>query len=191
VIANNEKGVRVTRGGGTNMKPQVAVQAPVTSINKVLPEDRFLKRVADTHELIARRAYELFSASGFTHGHDLEDWLGAESEILQPVPFEVTETPDAINVKGALPGFSAEDIEIHVEPQRLFISGQQQEKSEEKKGKSIRSEQRLTRVFRSLDLPAQIDPEKVRATLSNSELQIELPKITADRKVTVAAKAAA
>jgi len=103
VIANNEKGVRVTRGGGANMKPQVTVQAPVTSINKVLPEDRFLKRVADTHELIARRAYELFSASGFTHGHDLEDWLGAESEILQPVPFEVTETPDAIMSKEHCP----------------------------------------------------------------------------------------
>lgn len=31
---------------------------------------------------IERRAYELFAARGFEHGHDLEDWLRAEQELL-------------------------------------------------------------------------------------------------------------
>jgi DUF2934 family protein len=33
-------------------------------------------------EAIATRAYELFLARGCEHGHDLEDWLTAEDELL-------------------------------------------------------------------------------------------------------------
>lgn len=34
-------------------------------------------------ELIALRAYERYAARGYAHGHDVEDWLSAEREILQ------------------------------------------------------------------------------------------------------------
>ncbi len=33
-------------------------------------------------EAIANRAYELFLARGGQHGHDLDDWLQAEQELL-------------------------------------------------------------------------------------------------------------
>ena len=33
-------------------------------------------------EYIRIRAYELFERGGRAHGHDIEDWLQAESEIL-------------------------------------------------------------------------------------------------------------
>jgi hypothetical protein len=34
-----------------------------------------------TSEEISRRSYELFLERGGTHGHDVEDWLRAESEL--------------------------------------------------------------------------------------------------------------
>jgi len=34
-------------------------------------------------EQIRRRAYELYEARGREDGHDVEDWLHAESEIAQ------------------------------------------------------------------------------------------------------------
>ncbi len=34
-----------------------------------------------THDDIARRAYEIFSARGGTHGYHIEDWLQAEREL--------------------------------------------------------------------------------------------------------------
>lgn len=37
-----------------------------------------------THAVIERRAYELFVQRGGEHGHDWEDWLTAEREL---VPF--------------------------------------------------------------------------------------------------------
>ncbi len=34
------------------------------------------------HELIARRAYELFEKRGREEGHECEDWLEAERQML-------------------------------------------------------------------------------------------------------------
>ena len=34
-------------------------------------------------EQIATRAYELYTARGYQHGHDVEDWLAAEAELTQ------------------------------------------------------------------------------------------------------------
>ncbi len=36
---------------------------------------------APTSHEIAQRAYEIFLARGATDGHDVEDWLQAESEL--------------------------------------------------------------------------------------------------------------
>ena len=35
----------------------------------------------ERHTQIARRAYELYAARGYEHGHDLEDWIEAERDI--------------------------------------------------------------------------------------------------------------
>jgi hypothetical protein len=36
-----------------------------------------------THDEIAQRAYQLYLLRGGAEGHDLEDWLQAEQEIVQ------------------------------------------------------------------------------------------------------------
>lgn len=41
------------------------------------------KSSAVSHELIARQAYWLFLERGCVHGHDLDDWLAAERELLE------------------------------------------------------------------------------------------------------------
>jgi HSP20 family protein len=139
---------------------------------------------------IARRAYELFASSGFTDGHDLEDWLLAESELFGRMPIEVTENDKEVAVKAGLPGFTEKDIEIRVEPRRLFISGMHEEKSENKKtGETVYSE-RSDQICRAIDLPADVDPNKVRATLSKGELEITLPKIEIGKKIAIEQKAA-
>jgi len=39
-----------------------------------------------TEELIRERAYKLFEQRGYKHGHDLDDWLQAEAEVLGKKP---------------------------------------------------------------------------------------------------------
>jgi len=162
----------------------------VTIAPKALPESSFLSKMAEIENTVARRAYELFASSGFTQGHALEDWLFAESELLGRMPIEVKENPKEVTVKAGLPGFTEKDIEIHVEPRRLFISGVREEKSQDKKkGETFYSE-RSDQVFRTIDLPADVDPDKVNATLSNGELEITLPKNEIGKKSAIEPKAA-
>ena len=35
-----------------------------------------------TEEIIRVRAYQLFEQHGCQHGHDMEDWLQAEAEVM-------------------------------------------------------------------------------------------------------------
>lgn len=39
-----------------------------------------------TDEFIRLRAYQLFEQRGYEHGHDVEDWLEAKTEILSKKP---------------------------------------------------------------------------------------------------------
>ena len=152
--------------------------------------DPFFKRVQEINDLIARRAYELFESRGFTHGLDLADWLRAESDILHPIPLDVTETETELTVRAEVPGFSEKDLEVRVEPRRLFITGKHQEASEQKKGKSVYSERHATQIFRVLDLPTSINPDGVKATLSDGVLEVTLLKAEVGKKIPVLAKAA-
>ena len=42
-----------------------------------------MKSVPDLHEQIRRRAYDLYVQRGRENGHDLDDWLQAESEMTR------------------------------------------------------------------------------------------------------------
>ena len=158
---------------------------PVTII-PLLPGGHFFLRMADLHKLIARRAYRLFVAGGRRHGHDVQDWLEAESELLMSVPIKLCESERAVTVKATLTGCNANDVEIHAEPLRLFISGRTQKDPKDRDAKRGSKS-----IFRSVDLPTQIDPSRARATFGNGELEIALPTVKAERKLAAAMRAAA
>ena len=47
-----------------------------------LPSTPHLGSLELTEEIIRQRAYHLFEQRGCEDGHDLEDWLQAEAEIM-------------------------------------------------------------------------------------------------------------
>ena len=126
------------------------------------PVQQGAKRSSDSSrrfcDAIARRAFEIFESHGSSPGHDLEDWLRAESELLQPVPLNVPESNSAYVVRAEVRGFGSKDIEIGVERRCLAISAKCQTKREEKNDKMIRSEWCADRIFRTLELPSEVDP---------------------------------
>ena len=144
----------------------------------------------ELYEKVSKRAFSIFESNGNTHGHDLQDWLEAESEFLNPVRVELTETDTEFTVHAEVPGFNEKELEIVAEPGRLFITGKSERKTEEKKKKTIYSEMSEKEIFRSFSLPAEIDPEKVNAVLKNGVLEITMHKAKRAKKVMVMAKAA-
>jgi HSP20 family protein len=124
---------------------------------------------------IARRAFEFFDGNGQGAGHELDNWLRAEAELLHPVYLEMTESDGDLTVLAEVPGFDAKDLEIKVEPRRLSIAGRREIK-EEKNRRKIRSEWRADQILRAVDLPTDVDTTKVNASLKDGILVIDLPK---------------
>src|ERR1700681_3281998 len=157
---------------------------------KLSSGDAFFELEQELSDLISCRAYELFESKGFAHGHDREDWLQAASEILLNVPVDVKETEAGLTIRADVPGFSEQDLEVRVAPRSVCIAGKREETSEQKEGETVYSERRSNQIFRVLDLPSQIDPDRVNATLSDGILEIKLLKVGMGKKIPVIAKAA-
>ena len=168
-----------------------AMQPAKTSLPVKQTEiENVFNRVQQVYDSIARRAFEIFDNNGKWFGHDLDDWLKAESELLHPVHLEIAETEDNLTVRAEVPGFNTKELQINVEPRRLTISGKHEAEEESKKGKTIYSERCAREIMRVVALPADVDSSKVTATLKDGVLNIELPKAAHAKTVRVEPKAA-
>jgi HSP20 family protein len=154
------------------------------------PGDAFFELSQEFTDLISRRAYELFELRGSVDGHDREDWLQAASEILMEVPVEVAETEAGFTIRADVPGFTEKEIEVRIGPRSVCITGKRQEASERKDEKAVYTERRSSQIFRAVELPTEIDPGQVNATVSDGILEIKLLKVGLGKKVPVLAKAA-
>jgi len=152
---------------------------------KLLPGSDLFNRIQDLSNSIARRAFEIFEDRGRALGRDLEDWLHAEAEFLHPVHLDIAESADAVTVRAEVPGFSAKELEVGVEPHRLTISGKRETSEEHSSKKTIYSEQCSKQIYRAIDLPAEVDTSKVTATLKNGVLELSMPKATKAQKVRI------
>ena len=150
--------------------------------------DDVFDRIQKTYDTIARRAFEIFDSNGRWFGHELEDWLRAESELLHPVHLEIAETDDNLTVRAEVPGFTTKELTIDVEPRRLTITGKHEAKEEAKKGKTVYSERCAKEILRVVDLPAEVDTSKVNATLKDGILNLDMPKVAHAKSVRVEPK---
>jgi HSP20 family protein len=97
--------------------------------------------MTDIHNSIARRAFEIFEHNGSIFGRDLDDWFQAEAELLHPLHIDVVDAGESMKVRAEVPGFTTNDLEVSVEPERLTITGKRETKEErEKEGKVVYSE---------------------------------------------------
>ena len=154
------------------------------------PTSTFDHTLSDIYNDISSRAYELFSQRGYQHGGHFEDWLRAESEVLQPVPVEIVDQDETLTVRAEVPGFTPKDVEVKVEPSRLLIRGESEKSKQRSIGKTIYSECQKNQVFRVLNLPTKVNPDKVTASMQDGVLHITLPKATTVRANKVEVRAA-
>ncbi len=61
----------------TKPKTEIEAKAPAKATSKAAGQ----AKQDVPHDLVARRAYQLFVSRGGAHGHALEDWLTAEAEV--------------------------------------------------------------------------------------------------------------
>lgn len=90
-------------------------------------------------------------------------------------PVDVVRENDSIRVKVDLPGLKKEDVDLTVINDRLIIRGEKKEESKSE-GKNVHRLERFYGSFeRVIDLPNQIDAEKITATFNDGVLEIAAP----------------
>lgn len=122
---------------------------------------------------VSDRAYALYEASGREHGNAKRHWHQAEGEILQQ-GLEVRESGSWLSVNASLPDFSAEDMEICVEPERVIVHAQKHQASEDKASQT----QEVTRMelFLARSLPVEVDPSTASAAFQDQKLTLMVKK---------------
>lgn len=159
-----------------------------SSVRLVGPE-QLLDRMNRIRESVARRAYDIFEHDGL-FGRDLENWLAAESELLQPLQVKISESGDTLVAQAQAPGFSPEDLQVSLEPGRLTITGKKEARSEQNKEKDSYQEYSSKELFQSVDLPEEVDASKSTATLKNGTLTLQMPKASGTSRVRVQVRGA-
>jgi HSP20 family protein len=87
----------------------------------------------------------------------------------------VWEDQEKLHVEAELPGMEMDDLEILIHGNELTIKGERK-KPELKDASWRRRERGFGRFSRALELPDDVDAEKVEAHFRNGVLLIELPK---------------
>ena len=163
------------------MQSQQTLQKHEKSNSIFAESDKLFDQRRELSENIAKRAYEFFDGRGRQFGQDLDDWLRAEEEVMRRVPVEVRENATQITVCAEVPGFTVSDIQVRVEPWNLAISGKAEEQRQEKDEWTVYAECSSRRFYRSLELPAEVDPARATAILKDGILEIDLTKAAASQ----------
>jgi HSP20 family protein len=80
-----------------------------------------------------------------------------------------------IVMRADVPGVKPEDIQIEVEGDVLTISGEHEEREEEKDERFVRRERRYGSFARSITLPKGVSAEDVAASCEEGVLEVTVP----------------
>jgi HSP20 family molecular chaperone IbpA len=116
--------------------------------------------VQEVYSRIAAKAYEYFLEGGCINGHDVDDWLRAEHELLFKPTVRLRREPSDFVVEVDLPGVEPADLQIRVTLQRMLLI-------------SVPFEPR--QIFRMVRFPEAIDTAGVQTGFYDGTLKVIAP----------------
>lgn len=78
-------------------------------------------------------------------------------------------------VRADVPGIKPEEVKIEVEDDILTVSGEHEERKEEKDKRFLRRERRYGSFTRSMALPAGVDAKKIKAKTHDGVVEVTIP----------------
>ena len=89
---------------------------------------------------------------------------------------DISEGRKDITVKAEIPGIEAKDFDISIDGRLLTIRGEKKQEQKEKEETYYRIERSYGYFNRTIELPAEVDPDKVDASYKRGILKIKLQK---------------
>lgn len=157
------------------------------AFRSLLPVSRD-RSIANPFTSLQREVDRLFE--DFTRGFpSLAPFSGGNGGLLTP-SVDVSETDKEIEITAELPGLEEKDVQINVADNLLTIRGEKSAEKEEK-DKNYRLVERSYGSFeRTLELPAGVDADAIKASLAKGVLKVTVPKPVPAQAKKVEVKAA-
>ena len=88
----------------------------------------------------------------------------------------ISEDEKGIEVTAEMPGIDDKDIEVSLKNDILTIKGEKKQENEEKNKDYYRAERSFGSFQRSIQLPSEVEADKIKASFKKGILKVELPK---------------
>jgi HSP20 family protein len=112
----------------------------------------------------------------------VDQWLSGK-DLGIPVPaLDLYEEKDEIVAKAEIPGIEKDAVQVNITDHLLTIKGEKKKEEETKEKNFYRAERSYGAFSRSVELPADVQVEKARASFRNGVLEIHLPKTDEAKK---------
>jgi HSP20 family protein len=98
---------------------------------------------------------------------------------------EITETPEAVQLKLEIPGMEAKDLNVEVTADSLTINGERKSEIKTEEEGFTRTEFRYGKFHRVIPLPVQVDNSNVTAEYKDGILNLTLPKAEEEKNKVV------
>jgi len=126
---------------------------------------------------VQQRAFDFFDKRGRELGHELEDWIQAEREILGWPAAELAEKNGEYKLEMTLPGFSASQVEVTATPTEIAVHAAIKREEKAAEDHVLWTEFGPNDVYRRFRLPQPIDVDKTSAAFDNGLLKIIAAKV--------------
>ncbi len=103
-----------------------------------------------------------------------DEWLDGRERAWTPAIDVVRENGHLV-VRADLPGIKPEEVKIEVEDDILTISGEHEERTEEKDDDYVRRERRYGSFSRSMALPGGVDAKRITASTRDGVVEVTVP----------------
>ena len=98
---------------------------------------------------------------------------------------EMTETPEAVQLKLEIPGMEAKDLNVEVTADSLTINGERKSEIKTEEEGFTRTEFRYGKFHRVIPLPVRVDNNNVTAEYKDGILNLTLPKAEEEKNKVV------
>jgi HSP20 family molecular chaperone IbpA len=130
---------------------------------------------------IRQRAFEL-SQTRPPDAHEIYDWMVAESEIMSVPPAELIERDAAFEVKFAVAGVNADDVNVMVTPDQILLKSEYSHQHDSDVGTVHFCDFKSATVFRSVNLPNAIDVNSVKVDFDGGMVRVTALKHGAENR---------
>jgi len=100
----------------------------------------------------------------------------ATADMATAPRIDVSETDAEIKMEAELPGVDEKDVEVVLSGGHLTIKGEKKQEKDEKKQDYYLHERSYGSFARSVTVPFDADPDKVKAKFANGVLTVTVPK---------------